>query len=145
MTTKPSLLPSTQPRPVTWCFLPYIPPALPQTVERIIDACPIDGQAQIRSQFANVIRGVITQQLLPLADGTGRVIATEIMIANFAISNLIRENKTIQIPSMLQAGRRDGMHCLNDDLLALVHDGKVTKEEALKVSSDPTSLEKTLH
>ena len=116
-----------------------------QTVERIIDACPIDGQAQIRSQFANVIRGVITQQLLPLADGTGRIIATEIMIANVAISNLIRENKTIQIPSMLQSGRKEGMHCLNDDLIALVNDGKVTRDEALKVSSDPASLEKALY
>ena len=116
-----------------------------QTVERIIDACPIDGQAQIRSQFANVIRGVITQQLLPLADGSGRVIATEIMIANVAISNLIRENKTIQIPSMLQSGRKEGMHSLNDDLIALVNDGKVTRDEALKVSSDPASLEKVLY
>lgn len=116
-----------------------------QTVERIIDACPIDGQAQIRSQFANVIRGVITQQLLPLANGSGRVIATEIMIANVAISNLIRENKTIQIPSMLQSGRKEGMHSLNDDLIALVNDGKVTRDEALKVSSDPASLEKALY
>ncbi len=115
-----------------------------QTVERILDACPLEGQAQLRSQFANVIRGVITQQLLPLASGEGRTIATEIMIANFAISNLIRENKTIQIPSLLQSGRREGMHSLNDDLLRLVHEDKVTVAEAMKVSTDPSALEKIL-
>ena len=81
-----------------------------QTVERIIDACPIDGQAQIRTQFANVIRGILTQQLIPTADGNGRVVATEVLYANFAIQNLIRENKAIQIPSMLQSGMREGMH-----------------------------------
>lgn len=115
-----------------------------QTVERIIDACPLEGQNQMRSQFANVIRGVITQQLIPTADGEGRVIATEVMIANFAISNLIRENKTIQIPSLLQSGRREGMHTLNDDLVRLVHDDKITRDAALKVSDDPGSLEKMI-
>ncbi|MBS7239693.1 MAG: type IV pilus twitching motility protein PilT, partial [Acetatifactor sp.] len=112
-----------------------------QTVERIIDACPLEGQNQMRSQFANVIRGVITQQLIPTANGEGRVIATEVMIANFAISNLIRENKTIQIPSLLQSGRREGMHTLNDDLVRLVQDDKITRDTALKVSDDPGSLE----
>lgn len=115
-----------------------------QTVERIIDACPLEGQNQMRSQFANVIRGVITQQLIPTADGEGRVIATEVMIANFAISNLIRENKTIQIPSLLQSGRREGMHTLNDDLVRLVQDDKITRDTALKVSDDPGSLEKMI-
>lgn len=115
-----------------------------QTVERIIDACPLEGQNQMRSQFANVIRGVITQQLLPTADGEGRIIATEVMIANFAIANLIRENKTIQIPSMLQSGRREGMHTLNDDLIRLVQDDKITRDTAFKVSDDPGSLEKMI-
>ncbi len=113
-----------------------------QTVERIIDACPIDGQAQIRSQFANVIRGILTQQLIPCADGNGRVVATEVLNANFAITNLIRENKAIQIPSMLQSGMREGMHTLNSDLYSLVRRQIITKEEALKVSSTPTELEK---
>ena len=115
-----------------------------QTVERIIDACPLEGQNQMRSQFANVIRGVITQQLIPTANGEGRVIATEVMIANFAISNLIREKKTIQIPSLLQSGRREGMHTLNDDLVRLVQDDKITRDTALKVSDDPGSLEKMI-
>ena len=113
-----------------------------QTVERIIDACPIDGQAQIRSQFANVIRGIFTQQLLPLADGTGRVVATEVLNANYAITNLIRENKSIQITSMIQSGMREGMHTLNSDLIRLIREQKITKEEAMKVSSVPAELEK---
>lgn len=113
-----------------------------QTVERVIDACPIEGQKQIRSQFANVIRGVITQQLLPLADGTGRVIATEIMVANAAICNLIREGKTIQIPSLIQSGKREGMHLLDDDLKDLVRLDKVTKEVAMSVSSGSLGMDR---
>ena len=77
-----------------------------------------------------------------MADGNGRAVATEIMVANVAVGNLIRENKTIQIPSVIQAGRAQGMHTLNDDLASLVRRGVVLKEEALKVSSDPASLDK---
>jgi twitching motility protein PilT len=113
-----------------------------QTVERIIDATPLEGQDQIRTQFSNVIRGVVTQTLLPAADGNGRVVATEIMVANAAIGNLIREKKTIQIPSSIQGGRAQGMHLLNDDLASLVHRERITKEEAMKVSNDPASLDK---
>ena len=113
-----------------------------QTVERVIDATPLEGQDQIRTQFSNVIRGVITQCLLPAADGNGRHVATEIMVANAAIGNLIREKKTIQIPSSIQGGRAQGMHLLNDDLASLVHREKITKEEAMKVSNDPASLDK---
>ena len=115
-----------------------------QTVERIIDACPLEGQNQIRAQFANVIRGVFTQQLLPRADGTGRVLATEVLVATTGIANLIRESKTIQIPSMIQSGKQLGMHTINDDLANLVHYGIVTRTEALKVSSDPATLQKMI-
>ena len=120
-----------QQRPVTW-------------FERIIDACPLEGQNQIRAQFANVIRGVFTQQLLPRADGTGRVLATEVLVATTGIANLIRESKTIQIPSMIQSGKQLGMHTMNDDLANLVHYGIVTRTEALKVSSDPATLQKMI-
>lgn len=112
-----------------------------QTVERIIDACPLEGQNQMRSQIVNVLKGVITQQLVPLADGTGRVIATEVMVANAAICNLIRENKTIQIPSQIQAGKKEGMHTLNESLVDLVHRYKITREDALSVSNSPSSIE----
>ena len=113
-----------------------------QTVERIIDATPLDGQDQIRTQFSNVIRGVITQTLVPTADMDGRVVATEIMLGTPAIGNLIRDKKTIQIPSLIQAGRASGMHLLNDDLASLVGRGRISKEDAMWVSNDPAALDK---
>ena len=112
-----------------------------QTVERIIDACPLEGQNQLRSQISNVLKGVVTQHLLPLANGTGRIVATEVMVANAAISNLIRENKTLQIPNAIQAGKKEGMHTLNDSLVELVHAYKITREDALSVSNNPASIE----
>lgn len=115
-----------------------------QTVERIIDACPMEGQNQIRAQFANVIKGVISQQLLPLADGTGRIVATEIMVANTAISNLIRESKTVQIPSMIQSGKREGMHLMMDNLIDLVHQDKITRDVAISVAPSNCGIERLI-
>ena len=116
-----------------------------QTVERIIDASPLEAQEQIRAQFANVIRGVFTQQLLPLKDGNGRVLASEVMLATPAITNLIRESKTIQIPSMLQQSRAQGMSTMNDALADLVRRDLVSIIEAKKVSPDAQSLVKAIH
>lgn len=115
-----------------------------QTIERIIDASPLESQDQIRTQFANCVRGVISQQLLPTADGLARIVTTEVMVANSAIQNLIRENKTIQIPASIMAGKREGMHSLNEDLLRLVHEGKITRKTALAASYDPIELDKNL-
>lgn len=111
-----------------------------QTVERILDSCPGEAQNQLRTQLANVIKGVVSQNLVPTADGEGRVVATEIMICNSAISNLIRENKAVQIPSVLQSSKREGMHTLNDDLIRLIHSDVITRAEALKFSNDPSAL-----
>lgn len=117
----------------------------PQTIERIIDASPIDAQNQIRTQFANVLGGVITQQLLPLADGTGRCVAAEIMVANNAICNLIRDCKSIQIPSHMQSGKKQGMTLMDDELLNLVRSHKVSKAEAVKAANNRTEFEKNFH
>lgn len=87
-----------------------------QTIDRIIDVCPAGAQNQIRGQLAAVLRGVITQQLLPLAVGKGRCAATEILVGTDAVANLIREGKCYQIPSILQSGAALGMHSLNADL-----------------------------
>ncbi len=111
-----------------------------QTVERILDSCPGEAQNQLRTQLANVIKGVVSQNLVPTADGEGRVVATEIMICNSAISNLIRENKAVQIPSVLQSSKREGMHTLNDDLIRLIHSDVITRAEAIKFSNDPSAL-----
>ena len=107
-----------------------------QTVERIIGSCPQDAQEQVRSQFANCISGVISQQLLPLSDGTGRTLATEVMVGTAAIQNLIRENKIPQINGSIMSGRKDGMHTLNEDLIRLVREGKISRRVAMAASYD---------
>ena len=112
-----------------------------QTIDRIIDVCPPGAQSQIRGQLSTVLRGVITQQLLPLATGRGRCAATEILVGTDAVCNLIRENKCFQIPSVLQSGAALGMHSLNGDLARLVDCGKITREAALRCSTDKKDLE----
>lgn len=95
-----------------------------QTIERIVDGCPVDAQNRVRIQLANVLRGVVTQQLLPTPDGEGRVAATEILINNAAVSNMIRENKAFQIPNAIQSGFALGMHTLLSDVQRLVNMGE---------------------
>lgn len=115
----------------------------PQTVDRVIDVFPTDQQSQIRAQFAESIRGVISQALLPTADGRGRVAALEIMVANSAIRNLIREGKTFQMHSVIETSMKDGMTTLDQSLKALVKAGRITLETALGHATDPEALENT--
>ena len=107
-----------------------------QTMDRIIDVCPAGSQNQIRSQLAGVLKGVVPQCLLKRADGMGRIAATELLVGTDAVSNLIRESKTHQLPSTMQAGGADGMHTLNMDLYRLVRSRVITKETALQNSND---------
>ena len=115
-----------------------------QTIDRIIDVCPAGAQNQIRGQLAAVLRGVITQQLLPLAGGQGRCAATEILVGTDAVANLIREDKCYQIPSVLQSGAALGMHSLNADLARLVSLGRITRDTALRCATDKSDLENYL-
>lgn len=94
-----------------------------QTVERIIDGCPIDAQNRVRIQLANVLRGIVTQHLLPRADGEGRVPATEIMVNNNAVANHIRENKAFMINNDIQSGFQQGMHSMQSDVQRLIQFG----------------------
>ena len=110
------------------------------TVNRIIDVFPPHSQNQIRTQLASVLRGVVTQNLVPLASGEGRVAATEIMIGTDAIANLIRTDKVYQIDSTMQTGMRDGMHTLNMNLKELIQKGLITQEMAIKRSNNPKGL-----
>ena len=110
------------------------------TVNRIIDVFPPHSQNQIRTQLASVLRGVVTQNLVPLASGEGRVAATEIMIGTDAIANLIRTDKVYQIDSTMQTGVRDGMHTLNMNLKELIQKGVITQEMAIKRSNNPKGL-----
>jgi twitching motility protein PilT len=105
----------------------------PSTVDRIIDQFPADRQAQIRMMLSESLRGVIAQTLCKKVGG-GRVAAHEILLCTSGVSNLIREGKTFQIPSMMQTGRAAGMTTLNDSLLDLVKRKVVEPREALAKS-----------
>jgi twitching motility protein PilT len=103
-----------------------------QTIDRIIDVFPSHQQAQVRTQLAASLQAVVCQTLCKTANGQGRVVATEVMIATPAIRNLVREGKTHQIYSSMQAGVDSGMHTLDQNLADLVRTGKVTYEVALE-------------
>ena len=112
-----------------------------QTVERIIDGCPVDAQNQTRIQLANVLRGVITQILIKREKGNGRACATEIMLNSTAVANSIRDDKLHQIPNTMQASIQMGMHTLNYDLARLVREGQISKEAARRNTTNVAELE----
>ena len=109
------------------------------TVDRVIDQFPADRQDQIRQMLAESLKGVISQTLCKKIGG-GRVAAREILLTNPAISNLIREGKTFQIPSIMQTSRRLGMVTLNDALLELVDSGQVEPKEAYTKAVDKPGI-----
>ncbi|MDN4495513.1 type IV pilus twitching motility protein PilT [Ureibacillus aquaedulcis] len=102
----------------------------PTTIDRIIDVFPPHQQGQIRIQLANVLQGIISQRLFTRRDTNGRIAATEILIAMPSVTNLIRNEKVHQIPSVMQTSRAMGMHTLETSVQALVSSGKVSMEEA---------------
>ncbi|MDD4548780.1 MAG: type IV pilus twitching motility protein PilT [Syntrophomonadaceae bacterium] len=103
-----------------------------QTIERIVDVFPPYQQAQIRLQLANCLEGIITQQLLPRADGKGRIVAAEILLATAAVKNLIRENKVHQIYSAMQTGSAAGMVTMEKSIKLLYQRGIISLEEATR-------------
>ncbi|OPZ87398.1 MAG: Twitching mobility protein [bacterium ADurb.Bin429] len=109
----------------------------PQTISRIIDVFPPHQQSQVVSQLAGCLNGVISQRLLPRADGKGRVLASEILIATPAVRNLIREQQLQQLPSLLQTSAKHGMHTMDKSLLHLVETKRITREVALAHCRDP--------
>ncbi|MEZ4252650.1 MAG: type IV pilus twitching motility protein PilT, partial [Polyangiales bacterium] len=111
----------------------------PSTVDRIIDQFPPDQQEQIRVMLSESLRGVVAQVLCKKKGG-GRAAAYEIMVANSAVANLIREGKTFQLKSVMQTGRRLGMQTMNDHLLEHVKAGRVAPEEAYIKSNDKALL-----
>jgi len=115
-----------------------------RTVNRIIDAFPANQQEQIRAQLSVALLAVISQVLLPRADGKGRVAAFEIMIMTPAIANLIRKNETNKITSTLQTSRKLGMVTLDDHLLELFKKGLITRQVALDAAQDDKDLETRL-
>lgn len=107
-----------------------------QTPDRIIDVFPKNQQDQVRQQLANVLSGVISQRLIQKANGPGRVVACEIMVANSAIRSLIREDKTHQLQTIIQTGASEGMITLDKVLADYVSRGVITLDEALKWATD---------
>jgi len=107
-----------------------------QTIDRVIDVFPPHQQSQVRSQLSVTLRGVVCQTLVRSATGEGRVAATELMFMTPAVANVIREGKTYQVPSMLQAGRELGMHTMDQDLADLLNQGRITYDAALERVQD---------
>ncbi|MEP7202764.1 MAG: type IV pilus twitching motility protein PilT [Ilumatobacteraceae bacterium] len=111
-----------------------------QTVDRIVDVFPPDQQGQIRVMLATSLQAVVTQQLLPTADGNGRAAAVEILIATPAVRNLIRERKGYQLTSQMQSGARFGMVTMDQNLASLVRLRRISVETALEYASNPDDL-----
>ncbi len=107
-----------------------------KTVDRMIEIFPANQQQQIRSTLSDGIRGIICQSLFKRIDVKGRVAALEICIATPAVRNLIRENKTYQIPSIMQTGRKYGMQLLDDAIMELLEKGKISSDDAYMKSNE---------
>lgn len=111
------------------------------TVDRVIDVFPPHQQQQIRVQLSNVLEAVVSQQLIPTADGMARVAAFEVLHANNAVRNLIREGKSHQLPSVMQTNRRLGMITMDDAIVQLYFEGKIDKENAIQFAQDPDQMQ----
>ncbi len=114
------------------------------TINRIIDAFPVDQQEQIRVQLSTTMLAVLSQTLLPTVDGDGRRAAYEFLVITPAISNLIRENKTYRIDSAIQTGKKYGMQLLDDHLWKLYDDGSCPGDECLDRARQPAEFQKKM-
>lgn len=114
------------------------------TVDRVIDVFPPHQQQQIRVQFANVLEAVISQQLMPTADGRGRVAAFEVLHTTNAVRNLIREGKSHQLTSVMQTNKKMGMITMDDCIQQLYFANKIDRETAIQFAVDPDSMENKL-
>ena len=115
-----------------------------QTIDRVIDVFPTHQQQQVRMQMAVNLIGVISQTLVKKSDGSGRVAAFETMVAISAVRNMIRENKTYQVRSIIQTGQRHGMQTLDQSLADLVKKKIVTYQDGLEKASDPLEFKALL-
>ena len=116
-----------------------------EAINRIVDVFPADQQRQILTQLAFVLEGVMTQQLIPRSRGGGRIMAAEVLICTPAIKAVIREAKTHQIYSLMQAGQKFGMQTMNQALLQAVLDKALNPEDALERSTDRVELDAMLN
>lgn len=115
-----------------------------QTVDRIIDVFPPHQQAQIRLQLSMVLEGVVSQKLIPKADGSGRVAAFEIMTGTTGVRNLIREGKAHMLQTLIQTGTSSGMISMDSSILALYREKVITKESAVAFALDQETMKKQI-
>lgn len=116
-----------------------------KTIDRIIDVFPPHQQQQVKVQLSSVIQAVVSQQLLPRADGKGRVAAFEVMVANPAVRNLVREGKIHQIDTTIQTGAKQGMQTMDSSLINLYVRGLISKDVALTQSIDHEEMKRSIH
>jgi twitching motility protein PilT len=116
----------------------------PQSIDRIIDVFPSHQQQQVRVQLSVALQGIMTQTLLPTADGSGRCVACEVLVPTPAVRNLIREGKTHQIYSTMQTGASSGMQTMDAALATLVRQGKINQRTAEGASSTPDELKRLM-
>lgn len=116
-----------------------------KTIDRIIDVFPPNQQQQVRIQLASVLKCIVSQQLLKRRDQKGRVAALEVLFANNAVRNLIREAKTFQIPSIMQTSKRQGMQTMDDALYDLFMRNIISGEEAVTYAQEPTGMNKKVN
>ena len=102
-----------------------------RTLDRLLDVFPVDQRDQIRIMVSESLRGIISQQLVPKMDGTGRALALEVLVNTPAVANTIREAKTFMLPGIIQTGRKLGMKLMDDSLLDLYNRQIISQEEAL--------------
>ena len=114
----------------------------PSTIDRVVDVFPPTQQPQIRVQLANVLEGIVCQQLLPKKDGKGRVAAFEVMVTNSAIKNLIREGKSFQLTSQIQTGKRQGMQTMDECIFKLYEQRLVSADDAIRFAHDQNAMTK---
>ncbi len=112
----------------------------PRTLDRVLDVFPTDQRDQIRIMVSESLRGIISQQLVPRADGQGRVLALELLVNTPAVSNCIREGKTFMLPGVMQTGKNVGMITMDESLRQLYIKGLITRDEALYRSDDKAQM-----
>jgi twitching motility protein PilT len=112
----------------------------PRTLDRILDVFPTDQRDQIRIMVSESLRGVLSQQLVPKADGSGRVLALELLVNTPAVANCIREGKTYMLPGVMQTGKNVGMITMDESLRKLYIQGIITREECLFRAEDKIQM-----
>jgi twitching motility protein PilT len=111
-----------------------------RTLDRVLDVFPTDQREQIRIMVSESLRGIVSQQLIPKKDGSGRVLALEILTNTPAVANVIREAKTFMLPGIIQTGRKQGMKLMDDSLADLYDRGVITEDETYARAEQKTLM-----